>query len=474
MILRPYQQAMVDQAREAMRTDRAVILQLVTGGGKTPTACAIIKRAVERQRRVLFVAHRSHLLKQASDKLTAFDIRHALIKAGKPGNIAAAVQVASIQTLARRIDKISFVPDLICIDECHLSEAKTYKEMLAKWPKAYVIGLTATPSRTDGRGLGRAHGGNFDRIIPGPPMKELIGLGFLVPLKYFIGEVTPDTKDIGTVMGDFHQSKLEAAVDKPAIIGDAIEHWKKEANGLKTLVFCVSVKHAHTIAAQFREAGVRSVAVDGTWDDEPRERVLADFEAGKIDVLTNCHLYTEGLDIPSVGCVIDMAPTQSVVRYMQRAGRGMRTHENKKHCIYIDQANNYFRFGLPIEEREWNLEGAESKKKNAERAQAITVCPRCFCAQLSGKPACQHCGNVFEIKSRKVAQLSGTIKKITEEEAAAQRAAAAARREVGFAATKGRAALEEIARIRGYRPGWADRMLEIRGRSKYANKKASI
>lgn len=414
MILRDYQINLVDQARTKMRTMRAVIIQMVTGGGKTPTVCAIIKRATDKGKKTLFLAHRTELLLQASDKLHAFNVPHGLIKAGRAGDINRAVQVASVQTLIRRIEYIPFTPDLIVVDECHLAESKTYKVILDKYRDAFVIGLSATPGRLDGKGLGKPKG-NFDSIVCGPPMTELISKGYLVPLRYFAAP-GPDLSGVATTGGDYNIGQLEAVVDKPAITGDVVAHWKRIAPYRKTLIFCVSIEHADHVTAQFRADGVSAFAVSGKTHESIRAKAMEDFTRGAIDVLVNIQICAEGIDIPAIGCIADLAPTQSLTRYLQRAGRGMRPYEGKTDCIYLDHASNVARFGLPTEPREWNLEGAESKKRTTECALSVRTCVKCFAASSSRAKACIECGEIFPVKARVLDERDGDLVELTPEE----------------------------------------------------------
>jgi superfamily II DNA or RNA helicase len=463
MILRDYQESIVNAAREALHTVRAIIILIATGGGKTPTACAIIVKAIAKGKKALFIAHRTELLLQASGKLRAFGVSHGVIKAGERSDLSYPVQVASVQTLARRLNKIRFVPDVIVIDEAHLAEAKSYKDILAKYPAAYIIGLTATPGRLDGRGLGKPTG-NFDRIIAGPPMLELIDRGFLVPLRYFSAPPTFDLSGVHSSGGDYNIKELANVVDKPGITGDVVSHWKRIASDRKTLVFCVSIAHADHVAEQFRSAGISALAVNGKWDAGMRAMALADFDAGKINVLVNCQLYVEGIDIPAIGCVADLAPTQSITRYLQRAGRGMRACPGKSNCIYLDHANNVARFGLPTENREWTLEGSESRKKSAKRAAGVRVCPKCWAASAARSLVCVECGEPFKIKPRQeLEERDGELVELTAEEIQRKRE----RREQGRAMT--RQQLTEIARIKGRNPAWVDHVL--RGRDAKLRKK---
>lgn len=456
MILRDYQTSIVDQAREYMRRRvKAVIVQIATGGGKTPTVCEVIRMAVEKGKKTLFIAHRTELLLQASDKLTAFGVKHGLIKAGRAGDMRCNVQVASVQTLVRRLDKMHFVPDLICIDECHLAEAKSYKDILKKYPNAYVIGMSATPGRLDGRGLGKPNG-NFDCIIPGPPMTDLIERGFLVPLRYFSSAHPIDTSGIHSSGGDYNLGELAEAVDKPAITGDVLDHWKRIASDRKTLIFCVSIEHADHVAKQFRDTGIAALAINGRWDADLRAQALSDFDRGAIQVLVNVQLYVEGIDIPAIGCIADLAPTQSLTRYLQRAGRGMRPFPGKENCIYLDHANNVSRFGFPTEPREWTLEGSESRKKSAERAESIRVCSKCFAASPARSIVCRECGKPFEVKPRELEEKSGELVELTAVEIAKKRERQMQGRSQSLEQ------LREFAKQKRYSPAWAEHVWAAR------------
>jgi superfamily II DNA or RNA helicase len=299
-------------------------------------------------------------------------------------------------------------------------------------------------------------------------MLTLIERGFLVPLRYFAAAHPIDTSGIHMSGGDYNIGELAAIVDKPAITGDVVTHWKQIASDRKTLIFCVSIEHADHVAEQFRKDGITALAVNGKWDAGLRAMALNDFERGAINVLVNCQLYVEGIDIPSIGCIADLAPTQSLTRYLQRAGRGMRPFPGKENCIYLDHANNVSRFGFPTESREWTLEGAETKKKSAERAKAIRVCLKCFAASPASARTCVECGAPFPIKAREdIEQREGTLVELTPEELARKRE----RREQGR--TDSLAGLIAIGRIKKYKDPEAWAMHVWRGREAKKLKKES-
>ncbi len=269
---------------------RRPLLVLPTGGGKTVVAARIIAGAVERGRRIIFIAHRKELIDQASAKLDASGIDHGIIMAShwrrRPD---APVQVASIATLINR--DLQHPPDLIFIDECHRARAASYQSILEAYPAAFAIGLTATPIRSDGKGLGNL----FDRIVQGPSVAHLTEQGFLVPARVY-APANPDTAGVKVTAGDYNQGALQQVMDKPKLTGDIVAHWRRLAEGRLTVCFASGIQHSQHIVEQFRDAGVTAEHIDGTTPKEDRERTLADLAAGRVQVVSNYGVLTEGWD----------------------------------------------------------------------------------------------------------------------------------------------------------------------------------
>lgn len=408
-----YQTKIVESARRLIRKHRAVIINLATGGGKTPTACWIIRLAIAKGKRVLFLAHRHELLKQASDKLSLFGIEHGLITAGTRGNILAQVQLASIQTMIRRLERISINFDLIIVDEAHLSVATSYMQVFEKYSKAKILGITGSAGRLDGRGLGKDFGGIYEAIISGPSKKQLIAEGFLVPARVFSSLEIPDMTDVPIIAGEYHQAKREAAVNKPKLIGDSVSHYLEYAIDRPFISFCCSIKHAHNMATAFRDRGIRCVALSGKDGPEKRIGVLNDLKAGLIDGITNAQLYIEGLDIPRLSCIILDSPTNSLTRYLQSIGRGERPFPEKIDYILLDHAGSVGRFGMPDEDREWTLEGRKIKKRDPNKEPSNRICGYCFSNTPSPSAKCGNCGREFPIESRQVDRIDGKLMEIT-------------------------------------------------------------
>jgi superfamily II DNA or RNA helicase len=436
------QQRVMEQIRQAYREGaRAPLLVAPTGFGKTVVFSAIAKGVVARGRRVMILVHRQELVQQVSDTLKEFGVRHGIIAQQYPRNAALAVQVASVFTVVRRLAQTP-VPDLIVVDEAHHAILRsTWSKVLAAFARARVLGVTATPTRLSGEGLGDI----FDRLVVGPTVQVLIDSGRLCRVRVY-APPTIDTTGIHTQMGDFKRSELSEAVDKPKVTGDAIEHYQKITPGLRAAVFCVSVEHASHMAAAARAAGITAVTIDGKMDRGVRREIVRDFKDGKINWLVSCDLISEGFDCPGIDVGISLRPTQSTGLWLQQCGRVLRAAPGKTHATILDHAGNSLLHGLPTEERHWTLDGTTKASGRAQdAAPSVRVCAKCFAAQRSGRAACQNCGHAFAVESRTVAKQDGELAEITAEEIARRRA----RAQVGQTATL--EALTELGRIRNYR-----------------------
>jgi len=425
--LRPYQTNGINAVRHELKTGaKSIVLVAPTGAGKTVVASAIIDGAVNRGRGVLFLAHRLELVSQAAMKLATFGIKHRVMS--HEGDVrmmkiaqwkqlgshyidpTSRVVVGTIQTVSRRLDKLS-TPDIIIIDECHLSIANTYQKICDEFPKSVIIGLTATPTRTDGRGLGEM----YERIVKLANPQDIADMGFLVPMRFFAAKYMPNLSGIKTVRGDYDQRELANEMDKPMLIGDAVEHYRRIAHGRPAMAFCVSVKHAEDVAAQFRQIGYKAVAVSGDTDSETRNKAISGLADGSVEIVCNCALYIEGLDQPVISCIILLAPTKSLSRYLQSVGRGSRPANGKADCIVLDHAGNCQRHGFPYDEREWSLDGKVQNTRSAnndEDAVTIRTCTECYHVHEPA-PICPACGFVYPIAQRKLAVEDGELVELT-------------------------------------------------------------
>jgi len=410
IILRDYQNKIVDDARAAMRSGcRSILIQSPTGSGKTALTAHMMKSASDKNMDSFFIVHRRELIKQSVLAFDKAEVFHGVVSAQFPGDLRPRVQIASIQSLKSRLPKLR-KPQLIIWDECHHIAAGSWDKIFKSNPQAFHIGLTATPERLDGRGLGDY----FKKMIKGPSVSDLIARGYLSPYRAY----APSTVSMAGVhvrMGDFVKREVAAACDKPTITGNAIKEYQLRANGKRAVVFACSIEHSKHIVEQFNRAGIPAAHVDGECSSEYRDDTIARFTRGEIKVLSNVGLFGEGFDLPAIECIIDLAPTMALGSYLQRFGRVLRPSPGKTMATYLDHSGNIERHGLPDEERSWDLNGRDvnsSGKKN----QSVRVCPKCFAAQPSGTTVCLYCENPFQIQSREINEAEGELTEINADE----------------------------------------------------------
>lgn len=460
--LRPYQEELIEKVREAFKAGHiSVLLQLPTGGGKTLTTATMIKRALSKGNKAWFLCHRRELVTQASRAFRELEIPHGFIAAGSYPNHLKPVQICSIQTLARRVSKMKH-PPLFVVDEAHHASAKQWAHVIKtlKDAGARCIGLTATPERLDGKGLGE----HFSTMIEGPTVSWLIENGYLSPFKVFApGSI--DTSGLHTRMGDYVKDELAEMMDKPSITGDVVKHYLKYARGKKALAFCVKIDHSKHVVEQFNANGVPAAHIDGTMESGERDRIVEDFSAGRILILSNVEILGEGFDVPSAEVAILVRPTQSVSLHLQQCGRVLRPSPGKEYAVILDHAGNCLKHGLPDDERAWSLEGREGRRRSGnDKSPALKQCKICYHVQPATFDVCQHCGESLKGEGRKVEEKDGELVEITRE----TQAQMALDRKKNERAEQGRAnsleALIELGKRRGYKQphAWAQHVFNAR------------
>lgn len=375
--LRDYQLDLKNKAREAFKHYKRVILLAPCGSGKTITSTSIISDSVSKGKIVWFIVHRKELLDQAINTLERCNVPMDNVR------------VYMIQSLANRLNKIEECPDLIILDECQHSTSNTYLRLLEAYPQAFVLGLTATPTRLSGQPLGDI----FEAMVSSVTTEELIKRGFLASYDYYAPKINADFSKVKIKVGDFIGAEIEKELDKSTIYGDIIENYKKLADNKKTIIYCATIEYSKKIENLFLKNGYAIKHFDGKTPKDERDQIIKDFRDDKIKILTNVDLIGEGFDVPACECCILLRPTQSLSLYIQQATRCLRPQGDKK-SIIIDFVGNAFTHGMPTEFREWSLT-QKTKNKNPKREPDILVrqCEKCFKVYKGVSAICPYCGH---------------------------------------------------------------------------------
>ncbi len=362
--LRDYQNIVIrDIYREWRSGKRSVLLAMPTGSGKTRTFSEIALDFVNRKERVMLLVHREELLLQAQqtlEKITKLPV--GTIKAGQPLKLDRLIQCASVQTLVKRLEQRQIeLPhiSLAIVDEAHLSLAPSYLKILDSLPQAHVLGVTATPSRLDGRGFDRI----YEALVLGPSVSELIWHGYLADYDVLAPDSFLPQEGVRITGGDFNAGDLATQIDRRYVAGRAIDAYLKHAAGKRCVVFAINIDHAKAIAASYQEAGIAAEHVDSETPTKERRAILARFRSGTTKVLTNVNLFTEGFDLPEIEVVQLCRPTQSVALHLQMVGRGLRPKSTGK-ALILDHAGNCLRLGGPKATRSWTLQGIADEQIN--------------------------------------------------------------------------------------------------------------
>lgn len=372
--------------------------------GKTVLFAHITAGVARKQKKVTILTHRDFLHAQVSGALKKFDVSHGSLKGGSRGISRQPVMVSSVFTLAKRLQHYP-APDLIIGDECHhFTLGSTWGKAVNAFPNARVLGVTASPCRLDGQGMADM----FDEMIVGPSVAELTAMGWLVPCDVYAPSKTIDLRGLRTRGGDYAQDELEATMDKPAITGDAVNHYLTYAAGTQAVGFCCSIRHAEHTAEQFRAAGISAACVHGKMDTFDLHKVFTGFERGELKCIFACDLISEGYDVPRIETVISLRPTQSLSLYLQQVGRGLRPYPGKNRLIHLDAASNTVVHGWVDEPRDWQLTGTLERKQQGIAVPRVVTCPHCF-AMHRPLPACPRCGHVYEATGRVVENVEGEL-----------------------------------------------------------------
>jgi DNA repair protein RadD len=415
MQLREYQNNFIYNIQDSLENYRSVLGVLPTGSGKTVIISKLTELASIENKRVCIIAHRIELIEQISSALQKFNIKNSLVLPNQEINNQL-VYVCSVDTLIRRLKKIQ-EPDLIIVDEAHhlASFKNKWGRCVEGFTNAKIIGLTATPVRTNGQGLGIDSGGIFEDLVVGTSVEWLMQNNYLTDAKYFVLPQVADLTSVRTFCGDYNQSDLEERLNQSKVTGDAVAHYKRICPNSPAIVFCVSINHAQAVATEFELAGFKAKTIYGGLDKATRKQLITDLGNGNINVLTSVDVISEGTDVPIVQTAILLRPTQSLCLHLQQIGRVLRPYLNKKFAYILDHVGNTLRHGFADTTRDWSLSGEKKSRKEQEKTVAMKQCPECYCCH---KPSfcCPSCEFKYKIKIKNLKIEQGELKELTKEE----------------------------------------------------------
>lgn len=438
----PYQQELIDRARQSFAdSHHSVLIQSPAGSGKSIIIAEIARLAIEKGGHVMFTVHRKELIEQIKDTFTKDDID------------LAHTTIMTVRKIANRLDKLP-KPSLIITDESHHSLAKTYRKIYDFYQDVPRLGFTATPWRLSGKGLHDV----YDDMIEGPSVQWLIDHHYLAPFdEYGFPANTEMLKKSST--GDYTNKSMDDFASH-IIYGDIIKNWQDKAQGRKTIIYCHTVWFSQEVAQAFNDAGIPAAHADAKTSAKDRERIMTDFRNGKIRVLCNVDLVSEGFNVPDCSCVVLLRPTASLVLYIQQAMRAMRYRPHKK-AVIIDQVSNFEKFGTPVSPHDWSLKDRKKKKRsNNSNGPAIRTCSQCFAVIPANCRVCPICGAEIEVEKQEIQiDKQAKLKKVNGFNPVV----------VNYVVTKkpselnSPAEIKAYAKAKGYRPGWIYYQMKSRG-----------
>ena len=408
----------------------------------------IARRTTKNNNRVMFLIHRREVLDQAVKTFRNQGVNPDLLTAGM------------VQTLTRRVDKLA-VPNVILVDEAHHALAKSYQRILSKFPKAIVLLFTATPHRTGRMQLDQI----ADDIIVGQSIHELTDKGFLAPFRYFQPPNDFNSKLLkrGST-GDFTNESMQEAMSTK-IFGHIVKQYKRIADGMQAVVYTYSIDSAVEIAHKFNSEGISAIEVDGTTSKEKRDLAVQKFREQEIKILVNVNLFTEGVDLPNVDCVIMARPTASLALYLQFSMRCLNPRPGKT-AIIIDHANNFKQFGYPDDDRDWKkaIKSGRQKSKSLlkDPGLSIVTCDYCFAVVKASEVKdgeCPICGKPIKVHEAKpvsdvdLVEATKERQRLIKEIVKNNLLKKVANKSVGELHSLKE--LQAYAKLHGYKPGWA-------------------
>lgn len=434
-MLREYQAELINRIHQAWGEGfKAPCVVLPCGGGKSIIVAEIAKKVTAEGKNVLFLVHRKELCEQIENTFyrQGVDMHHCW--------------VAMVQTACRHLSETP-CPALIITDENHHAKATSYRKIYDHFSGVKRLGVTATPIRLDGSGLKDVN----DKLIVGVSAKWLIKNNYLSPYDYYAPLV--DLPKLHTRNGDYVQSEVSDYFKKQKIHGDVIKYYRKLADGKQAICYCPTIEFSELTVAKFNSNGITAAHIDGTTPKTERADIIERFRQGKIKILCNVDLISEGFDVPDCECAILLRPTKSLTLFIQQSMRCIR-YKPGKQAIIIDHVGNVKLHGLPDADREWTLEGKPKRKgqKRENEEKSVVICRDCFATLPANTAICPFCG--YKFRDRNPAQdKQAQLVKITN-------------RVMTFLTPNECSTMKELqayAKLHGYKPGWAYYQAKARG-----------
>lgn len=417
MQLRGYQKEFVKAIRnEFYRGKRRVLMVLSTGGGKTAIMFDICRRAVQKGGRVLFIVHRRDLAFQTVKKFKEYGLDAGIIMAGVESDLSKNIQVVSVWTYNKRLrlapkefNKFYIDATLLVVDEAHRSLSKVFQNVINSYQDKLVVGATATPCLSSGKGMGNM----YDALVDIVPITDLVSQNYLVPCIYYGGSAI-DTDGLGVVGGDWNVKELGERSNTAKLVGDVVENWLRLAPDRQTIVFAVNRKHARHLCDSFQKAGVTAAYLDSYSSDDRRSDILKKLDEKKVQVIVNVALFQEFLDAPIVSCIVVARSTRSMGLWRQEIGRGLRPYPGKKNCMVIDHGDCVGTLGFIEDDVNWTLDGKQiawkkPKVQNKEDKPALQ-CEQCR-ALFKGLQ-CPMCGLRVKSYGKKIAIVEAKLQRL--------------------------------------------------------------
>lgn len=407
--LRSYQRKTIDNVLNSMRQGhKRIIVQQPPRTGKTVIMAEIARKATDKGNRVMFIIHRKEVLVQAKTTFRKQDVNMNLATMGM------------VQTLTRRVNKLT-EPQLILIDEAHHALSQSYRRIIDAFPNAYILYFTATPIRTGHDQLDQI----ADDIIVGKSIKWLTQHHFLAPFHYYgLGDI--DRSKLRKAHGDYSSDSMNEAISRQ-IYGHIVDQYQRLAKGKQAVVYCHSIESAKKVTEQFTQAGITAAEIDGDTDSKVRDCLVQKFRDQQLTILANVNLFTEGVDLPNVDCVIMARPTSSLALYLQFSMRCLNPRKGKT-AIIIDHVDNFLNFGLPNNDRNWSeaiiTKDKRKSKSIADNGPAIAQCNYCFGTFYRDQiidDCCPLCGHELKKETKDYKIVNVDLQEIKENQAIKRR-----------------------------------------------------